>query len=130
MFHFGVQKPALKKIARHPQIPALQIVKEADEFSHPIEFSGGLIKSVAGLGDRSAYGLPDETGVIIMDAGKGLLAQSHLRSKDVIVMMDGKKTRNVKDFLDTYNALKNFNKTILVSIIRNQQPLDINLNTK
>ncbi len=127
---FGVQKPSLKKIALKPQIPALQTSVGGDKSNIPVGFSGGLIRSVEGLGDRSAYGLPDETGVIITEAGKGLLAQSGLLTKDVIVMADGRKTANVKDFLDIYNTLKNFSKTIRLAIIRNQQPLEIHLNTK
>ncbi|MCH5689103.1 hypothetical protein LWM68_35535 [Niabella sp. W65] len=88
-----------------------------------------MLKSVEGLGDRSAYGLPDESGVIIIAVGKGLLHQSNLQTKDVVVMANGKK-KNVKDFLDIFNTLKNFNKTIPLTIIRNQQQLNINLKTQ
>lgn len=130
MGSFGVQKPALKSMALQPRMPVVQTTTAVNELNKPIDFLGGSIKSVEGLGDRSAYGLPDESGVIIIHAGKGLLASSTLQSKDVVVSADGKKVSNVKDLLDTYNALKNFSKTIRLSIIRNQQQLDINLNTK
>ncbi|ULT43450.1 hypothetical protein KRR40_08460 [Niabella defluvii] len=52
-----------------------------------------MLKSVEGLGDRSAYGLPDESGVIIIAVGKGLLHQSNLQTKDVVVMANGKKIK-------------------------------------
>ncbi len=130
MGSFGVQKPSLKAIALRPAIPVLQTTTAITSSNQPIDFLGGSIKPVEGLGDRSAYGLPDESGVIIIVAGKGLLHQSGLQPKDVIVVADGKKVKNVKDFLDIYNALKNFSASIPLTIIRNQQQLTINLNTK
>lgn len=130
MNSFGVQKPKLKAIALQPLIPELQTTVAMNLSDKPVNFLGGLIKSVEGLGDRSAYGLPDESGIIIIAVGKGLLQQSNLQPKDVIVMADSKKIKNVKDFLDIFNTLKNFNKSIPLTIIRNQQQLNINLNTK
>lgn len=130
MSSFGVQKPSLKAIALQPAIPLLQTTAAISSSDKPIDFSGGVIKSVEGLGDRSAYGLPDESGVVIISTGKGLLHQSGLQPKDVIVMADGKKIKYVKDFLDIYNALKNFSTSISLTIIRNQQQLTINLTTQ
>ncbi|MCH5600651.1 PDZ domain-containing protein [Niabella ginsengisoli] len=130
MDSFGVQKPSLKKLAHQPAIPALTIMTGDVSNIKPVDFLGGLIKSVDGLGDRSAYGLPDENGVIVINEGKGLLEQSKLHAKDVILMADGKKIESVKELLDIYHTLKNFNSIINLSIIRGQQQMEIKLKIK
>ncbi|MBX3241834.1 MAG: PDZ domain-containing protein [Chitinophagaceae bacterium] len=130
MNEFGVQKPSLKRIAQHPQIPVLITDAGLADKSVPVAFLGGSIKSVDGLGDRSAYGLPDESGVIILSAGNNsLLAQSGLQDKDVIRKADGKMIEGVKQLMDTYQTL-NWTGRIPLEIIRNQQTLKLILKTK
>ncbi|MBX3255198.1 MAG: PDZ domain-containing protein [Chitinophagaceae bacterium] len=130
MNEFGVQKPSLKKIAQQPQIPVLITDAGLADKSVPVVFLGGSIKSVDGLGDRSAYGLPDETGVIILSAGNNsLLAQSALQDKDVIRTAGGKPVRDVKQLMDVYQSL-NWTGRIPITVIRNQQLLNIELKTK
>lgn len=130
MNQFGVQKPALKKVAQQPQIPVLITDAGLKDKSVTVSFLGGTLKSVDGLGDRSAYGLPDETGVIIMAIEKNsLLDQSGLQSKDVIRVAGGKVVGDVKELLDVYQSL-NWTGRIPLIIIRNQQKLNIELLTK
>ena len=82
MNEFGVQNPSLKKISQHPQIPVLITDAGLADKSVPVSFLGGMIKSVDGLGDRSAYGLPDETGVIILSVeNNSLLVRSGCKAK-------------------------------------------------
>ncbi|MCO5240742.1 MAG: hypothetical protein M9904_11885 [Chitinophagaceae bacterium] len=50
--------------------------------------------------------LPDETGVIILSAeNNSLLARSGLQSKDVIRSAGEKPVKDVKQLIDTYQAL-------------------------
>lgn len=130
MSGFGVQKPSLKKIAQQPQIPVLITDAGLADKTVAVSFLGGMIKSVDGLGDRSAYGLPDETGVIILSVeNNSLIAQSGLQIKDVIRSAGGKPVKDVKQLIDTYQTL-NWTGRIPLTLIRNQQLLNIELKTK
>jgi hypothetical protein len=124
---FGVVSPSLKQLALQPEIPALITDPSFGDKSAPFRFMGGTLKSVNGLGDRSAYGLPDEKGVIILSApGSSLLAKSGLQKKDVIRSADGKSVSGLKELIDICQA-GNWKGHIPVKIIRNQQEMDIEL---
>ena len=130
MNDFGVQKPSLKKIALQPEIPVLLTDAGLEDKSVAITFLGGTVKSVDGLGDRSAYGLPDETGVIIISPGDNtLLTKSGLHAKDVIRSADGKPVKDVKQLLDAYQSL-NWTGRVPLTVMRNQQVIEITLHTK
>jgi hypothetical protein len=130
MDKFGVQKPSLKKIARLAPISGLIIDQEATDKTKVIPFLGGTVKNVEGPGERSAYGLPDETGVIVLSTGKNsLLLKSGLRDRDVIRTADGKAVKDLKSLLDIYQ-LSNWKGKIPVEIVRNQQPLVLVLQLK
>jgi hypothetical protein len=127
MNEFGVQKESLKRIAKHAPIPGLITDAGLTDKSKAIPFLGGTIKSVDGLGERSAYGLPDETGVIILSTGKNsLLLKSDLMDKDVIRMADGKQVKDVQTLLDICQS-SNWKGNVQVNIIRNQQNLQLTL---
>lgn len=130
MNEFGVKKSSLKKIALTPQLPVLITNAGLDDKSITISFLGGSIKSVNGLGDRSAYGLPDETGVIIIAAGNNsFLSQSGLRDKDVIRTAAGKPVRDVKELMDIYQS-QNWTGKIPVTVMRDQQLVNAILKTR
>lgn len=130
MNSFGVQKLSLKKIALEPVIPVLLVGSEISDKSTQVPFLGGIIKSVEGLGDRSAYGLPDEKGVVVLSADpNSLLAQSGVMAKDVIRTADGKTVDDARQLLDVYQSV-NWTGRIEVTIIRNQQLINIVINTK
>ncbi|WP_300600305.1 PDZ domain-containing protein [Niabella sp.] len=126
---FGVQRPILKKIALQPSIPVIN-TGGAGAGTAIADFLGGKIKSVEGLGDRSAYGLPDETGVVVIAAGaKSLLARSGLQEKDVIRSADGKPVKNLKDLMEVFSS-SNWKGHLPVTIIRNQQLMNLELKTR
>jgi len=121
MNEFGVQKPALKKLALQPQLPTLLNDQSLSGKTSTVSFLGGTLKNVEGLGDRSAYGLPDETGIIVLSTGNNsLLATSGLLEKDVIRMADGKPIKNIKDLLDIYQEI-NWHGKMDIEVLRNQQ---------
>ena len=85
MQSFGVQKIALKKRALQPELPTLLTNESVEGKAVVITWLGSALKNVEGLGERSAYGLPDETGVIITSvAANSLLSKAGLQPKDVI----------------------------------------------
>ena len=130
MDKFGVQAPELKRLAMQPQIPLLITDAGLADRSVIVDFLGGKVKSVDGLGDRSAYGLPDEKGVVVMNAPeKSLLFMSGLRAKDVIREAGGKPVPDMHTLIDIYQSL-NWKGQMSLSIIRNQQIMDIELRLK
>lgn len=130
MDEFGVQKTALKRIAQKVLIPKLIANDLSADKTKTVTFLGGTIKSVDGLGERSVYGLPDETGVIVIATGKnGLLQQSGLKEKDVIRMADGKPVKDIQALLSIYQETT-WRGKIPLGIIRNQQPYQLTLQLK
>ena len=131
MTNFGVQKPALKKLAMKPIInPLLAISKHSKNQYAVVSFLGAKLKSVQGLGDRSAYGLPDENGVVVIDAGThNIFTQSGFMSKDVIRTVNGKAISNNEDFIKVYESAKS-GSVLSIDIIRNQKLFKKELKTK
>lgn len=124
---FGVQFAPLKRIAAKPLIPALKIAGSNQNAASVLAFLGGKIKSVEGLGDRSAYGLPDENGVIVTDAGtNSLLGRSGLSANDVIRSVQGKPVKNVEELLAAVKSASGKD-AVEVGAMRNQQQLSIRL---
>ncbi|SDM04528.1 PDZ domain-containing protein [Siphonobacter aquaeclarae] len=128
MDDFGVVSADLKKMAAKPAIPQPISMQSLASRSARAAFLGGKVKNVEGLGERSAYGLPDETGVIVVETG-GLLATSGILAKDVIRSADGQPVKTCADLLNVYQA-SNWKGHIGVDIIRNQQPLKLTLQLK
>lgn len=78
MDQFGVQTPRLKQMAAKPELPKLISSTENNKSIASIDFLNATIKSVEGLGERSAFGLPDENGGIIVK----IEANSPLKRQD------------------------------------------------
>ena len=98
MDRFGVQKPALKALARTPELPRVQsraaspasaaTVRPAD----PVTWFGARLRNIVDEGERSAFGLPAATGVLVLEVPAGsALAKAGLRKNDVILSADGRK---------------------------------------
>ncbi|MBZ4191294.1 PDZ domain-containing protein [Niabella beijingensis] len=127
---FGVQQPALRKLALQPAIPVLTNPAAPDSKESSVTFLGGKIKSVEGIGDRSAYGLPDESGVIVLAADRtSLLGRSGILEKDVIRSAAGMPVKDVRQLLEILDS-NNWKGHFPVSIIRNQQSLTMELKTR
>jgi hypothetical protein len=123
MNEFGVQKPSLRKLAMQPVIPVLRT--DDGPAANPTVFSwkGGSCRNVSGLGDRSVFGLPDETGVVVLSGGKDSAGWGLMKG-DVIRSIDGRPVKDVKA-LKEVSASVNKRKSITVGIFRNQQPMEL-----
>ena len=130
MNEFGVQLPRLKRIAAQPPLPVLIDNSGNGKNATSINFLNAIIKSVEGLGERSAYGLPDENGAIIvkLEANSPIKAAG-LQEKDVIRTMDGTEVIKPGDLLKIYQ-LSRWKGAVKVEAIRNQQPVTVQLSMK
>lgn len=121
MQSFGVQKIAFKKRALQPELPTLLTNESVEGKTVVITWLGSTLKNVEGLGERSAYGLPDETGVIITSvAANSLVSKAGLQPKDVIRVANNKPVKTIRDLLEIYQEV-NWQGHMDVEALRNQQ---------
>lgn len=124
MDEFGVRSDKLKARARTPMLPDAEPVTSETDASRDgrvVEWLGGKVKNVVGLGEVSAAGLPGEVGVLIVAAPAGSdLAASGLRKADVILKGNGREVETVKDLFALAHATA-ANHRMQLEIIRQQQ---------
>jgi len=129
MDNFGVNTERLKKLAKHVQLPVLLNAALEKELQETI-WLGAKIRNVNGLGDRSAFGLPDEKGIIIVEIpSTSILTKSKLQPGDVIRKANEENADNVVR-LEAIRQQYNWTGHIVVDILRNQQPLTFKLDLK
>lgn len=122
MDEFGVVSSELKKLAKTPEVPVLKNANELKgKSSTVVSWLRNEIKSVDSMEEQSAYGLNTAEGVIILKMWNGSPAYEGdgLRSKDVILAVEGEKVNNVKEF---FGILKKYNytETVKMTVMRNQ----------
>ena len=130
MDQFGVQKPGLKAIARTPEIPKPSASAALTANTNAVEqvkrFAQAQVRNISGLGDRSAYGLPDESGVIVIQVpADSTAAKAGLKKDDVIVACDGKLVRTVNDLVALAKSATG--KKLKLTLSRQQQSVTIQL---
>ncbi len=123
MDRFGVYSSKLKKIAETPRFPAIQVIDETDE-TKEYEWLGARIRVVNGLGDQSAFGLPDERGIVIVEVEPGsLIARSGLQKNDVIRSINRNPISSVEEVY-AYSEQNRWLGGMRVIIYRNQREIE------
>ncbi|HEY3333255.1 MAG TPA: PDZ domain-containing protein [Capsulimonadaceae bacterium] len=130
MDRFGVVSPRLTAICRQPELPVIAgspaIAPSAAATPSSMLAFGAQVRNIAGLGDRSAYGLPDESGVLILDAFVGSAARKcGLVTDDVIVAANGNPVRTVLE-LQKITASAGHS-PVQVTIIRQQKKIKLDV---
>lgn len=124
MDQFGVQSAKLKARAQTPELPAFgheASRAETQRDGRVVDWLGGKIKNVVGLGEVSAAGLPREAGVAIVSAPTGSdLARAGLRDSDVILKCDSQDVDDVKGLLKAVRSAAP-NAPVKLEIVREQQ---------
>ena len=118
--HIGVQGK-LKSMALKVLFPYLIIAANVNEKNAEIAWLDVVVRNVNGLGDRSAFGLSSENGVVIVSVSdkKGLV-KSGLQPKDVLLASDGKSINNIFDLFSQYQQV-NWQGEMKGTIMRSQQ---------
>lgn len=138
MDQFGVELPRLKKLAAKPDYPVLNVWDDQPHVEVGVgtvkknkiskEFRGATLKSVEGLGDRSAYGLPDESGVIVLSVrGESPFAKAGLLQGDVIRSFEGTRVKGLAQLLQLIRPLIGSGKSVSVGTIRSQQSMELKI---
>ena len=118
MDSFGVVSPKLKASAKKVQIPAVINLDKlgVDEI---IDFIGAKIKNLNTAGERSATGMDDTRGVLVLDVVSGSGASEFLQTNDVILSLNNKKTNNLRDLLEARMSV--IGTTAEIVVFRNQK---------
>jgi len=95
MDSFGVVSPWLKERTKKVNFPVVATPAEAGD-SETIDFMGAKVKKLATLGERSATGMDDIRGVLVVSILPGHTA-IFLKPNDVIISINGVATNNLKD---------------------------------
>ena len=128
MDRFGVQRPALKALARTPVLPGQTPVaaSRARDIT-PRSWLGASVRNVADTGEMSALGLPGVTGVLVLEVpADSALAKCGLQKGDVILSVDGSQTADVGALLQQAPALADVQSMALV-VSRQQKEITLNL---
>jgi hypothetical protein len=120
MDSFGVVSANLKTLAKKiplPDLIALDKVKDDET----IEFIGAKVKTLNTLGERSATGMDDTRGVLVLEVTAGSVAAGFLQSNDVILSFNNKQVNKLRDLLEARMSVIGTNAEIVV--FRNQKEL-------
>lgn len=124
MNRFGVYSPKLRLISKQPAFPELVFLNSMETKKEAVWMEGS-IRVVDGLGDRSAYGLPDEKGIIITQATvNGLLARSGLQKGDVIRSVQGEVMDTLEKLFAMSEKLR-WTGEMKATIFRNQKESEV-----
>jgi hypothetical protein len=115
---FGVVSPKLKASAKKVQIPAI-INLDKLGVEEIIDFNGAKIKNLNTPGERSATGMDDTRGVLVLDVVPGSGASEFLQTNDVILSLNNKKTNNLRDLLEARMSV--IGTTAEIVVFRNQK---------
>jgi len=128
MDRFGVKKPALKAMARTPEIPPMRSPQAAPAAHTPeaMEWLGGRWQELDGEA-FSAYGISKEKGgVVLLSARKNSTgALSGLKAGDVLQQINGKAVSDIRS-LRKADRLST-NQPLTLKLVRDQQPLTIEI---
>lgn len=127
MDQFGVQKPELKTLARTPEIPKVNPLDRTRQSVKRANFAWqATIRDIEGLGDRSAYGLADKSGVLLLDVpATSPAAKAGLQKDDVIVACNGLPVRKAYDLQKLRD--KAAGQTLTLSVSRKQKQVTVEL---
>jgi hypothetical protein len=130
MDKFGVVTPSLKALAEQPPIPTLVRQDFQVKKQKTFDLLGMTIKNIEGLGERSAAGLNDENGVLIMDLEEeGAAKKSGLKKGDVIVKCGEMDIKNIQTLYDAYQGEK-WKGHLKLILIRNQAAKQLSLSIR
>lgn len=130
MDNFGVVSKSLILLAEKPKFPDLFLENSGSNASKVYEILGAKVKSVETLGEQSALGIPEISGVMVLSVDEGsVMALGGLKPNDVIFEVHAKeKVKTVHDLLKSYQAGK-WRKKMRLVISRNQNMKSITINT-
>jgi hypothetical protein len=124
MDSFGVVSQKLKKISKKVPLPTLIALDKVKD-DETIVFMGAKVKTLNRLGERSATGMDDTKGVLVLDVTNGSTAVKFLQRNDVILSLNGRQVNNLRDLLEARMSVIGTDTEMIV--FRNQKPLKMHV---
>jgi hypothetical protein len=121
MDSFGVVLPTLKALAKKVILSSLQILDKVDA-DEVVDFMGSKVKNLTTLGERSATGMDDIRGVLVLEVAAGSAASSFLQANDVILTFNALKTNKLYDLLAARKSVTGAKVDVI--IFRNQEVVE------
>lgn len=103
MDNFGVVSARLKALAKKVKIPEIAVFKKSND-DEVIDFLGAKVKNLNTLGERSATGMDDTRGVLVLEVAKTSPAAKFLQVNDVILTFNSKQVNSLSDLLEAYKS--------------------------
>ncbi|MGZ8516030.1 MAG: right-handed parallel beta-helix repeat-containing protein [Chitinophagaceae bacterium] len=124
MDSFGVVSSWLKAPAKKPALPTVMLLDNLDD-NEVINFIGARVKNLATAGERSATGMDDTRGVLVVEVVPGSGAGGFLQANDVILSLNGAKVNKLRDLLEARRSVIGPGTEIV--IFRNQQEIKMHI---
>jgi hypothetical protein len=128
MDRFGVQKPALRAIARTPELPAARAAQTAARLNPAMrhDWMGATLKNLSGPEEASAVGVSVEVGgVLVVDVKPGSRAAAlGLKPMDLIQTFQWKPVRALADL---QGLMKESSGSVELGLRRNQLGLSVQM---
>ena len=122
MDNFGVVSPELKKKAKRVDFPELIVLSEVkDEIT---EFMGMKVKNLKTLGEVSATGMAEATGVLVLEVPNESELHGYLRPNDVILKFNKRPINNLRDLIEADTAVR-LGMKLELTIYRDQKEQEI-----
>jgi len=118
MDSFGVVSPGLKALAKKVSLPEVVALDKVND-NEIINFMGAKVKNLSTLGERSATGMDETRGVLVVEVSAGSGMSEFLKVNDVILLLNGKKTNKLRDLLEARMSVIGTNTEVVV--FRNQK---------
>jgi hypothetical protein len=129
MDSFGVISPRLKALAKKVPIPAFIALGQVGD-SEIIDFMGAKIKNLSTLGERSATGMDDVRGILVVEVLPGSGASRFLQTNDVILSLNDKKVNKIRDLLEARMSIIGSNTEVVVFRNQKEEKLQVVLNER
>jgi len=126
---FGVTNKHLKAIAKQPEIPVVWSTTTSKS-NLEMNWLGGTIKNIESMAERSASGLNETSGVLILSVeNNSVLGKSTLKKGDVITGLENEPVTHIADLLNMYQT-HNWKGVLNIEIYRNQKAEQVKLYLK
>ena len=129
MDSFGVVSPKLKVLAKKVTLPSVLALDKVDA-DEIIDFVGAKVKNLTTLGERSATGMDDTRGVLVVEVAAKSLASGFLHVNDVILSFNSKKTDKLRDLLEARMSVIGSNTEVVIFRNQRKEKIEIVLNDK
>jgi len=129
MDSFGVVSPKLKVLAKKVTLPSVLALDKVDA-DEIIDFVGAKVKNLTTLGERSATGMDDTRGVLVVEVAAKSIASGFLHVNDVILSFNSKKTDKLRDLLEARMSVIGSNTEVVIFRNQKKEKIEVVLNDK